>query len=70
MQKDSRISSLANEVEILTKELRSKDTMLENKVREGMREDCLKNAEWEKEKALYLQQEKFFKERIENLEKK
>lgn len=35
-----------------------------------MRQDCLKNAEWEKEKALNQQQIKFSKERIESLERK
>lgn len=44
--------------------------LLESKVRDGMRDECLKNAEWEKEKALNQQQAKFSKERVEVLERK
>ena len=65
-QQAGKISFLAAEVESLTKELREKETALENSLRDGQREHCLRTAEWEKSKALHLQQEKFLQEKIES----
>ena len=66
----AKFDHLTKELEAVSRELRSKEQLLQEKQLESERNGFLRDGEWQKERALHVQEKKFLKDKLDEAERR